>query len=126
LDRIGKKIPQTIINIALQEKDYLKYVDKLNLLLRKYNDALSGLKLVEKKLLEKQIKRLNSMMNKGKDNHNWFSLSIQQYIDACETEIDSFKDIKSKVLQNAQNVILFPLTLKRLRRMFSRLRTQCS
>jgi hypothetical protein len=30
LDRIGKKIPQTIINIALQDKDYMRYVDKLN------------------------------------------------------------------------------------------------
>jgi len=30
LDRIGKNIPQTIINIALQDKDYMKHVDKLN------------------------------------------------------------------------------------------------
>ena len=76
LDRIGKKIPQTIINIALQEKEYLRSVDKLNQLIREYNKALSGLKPVEKKLLEKQISRLNTMMNKGKENHNWFSLSI--------------------------------------------------
>jgi len=53
LERIGKNIPQTIINIALQEKDYMKYVDKLNQLLRGYNLALSHLKPVEKKLLEK-------------------------------------------------------------------------
>jgi dynein heavy chain len=37
LDRIGKDIPPTIINIALQEKDYMKYIDKLNQLLRNYN-----------------------------------------------------------------------------------------
>jgi dynein heavy chain len=30
LDRIGREIPQTIINIALQEKEYSYYVDKLN------------------------------------------------------------------------------------------------
>lgn len=30
LDRIGKVIPQTITNIALQEKDYMRHVDKLN------------------------------------------------------------------------------------------------
>jgi dynein heavy chain len=53
LDRIGKHIPQTIINIALQEKDYMRYVDKLNKLLRSYNSALSNLKEVEKKLLLK-------------------------------------------------------------------------
>jgi hypothetical protein len=36
LDRIGKDIPATIVNIALQEKDYMKYIDKLNGLLRHY------------------------------------------------------------------------------------------
>jgi len=30
LDRIGKEIPNTIINIALQEKDYMRHIDKLN------------------------------------------------------------------------------------------------
>jgi hypothetical protein len=29
LDRIGKPIPDTIINIALQEKDYARHIDKL-------------------------------------------------------------------------------------------------
>jgi dynein heavy chain len=55
LDRIGKDIPQTIINIALQEKDYFQHVDKLGQLLREYNSALGDLKPVERKLLEKQI-----------------------------------------------------------------------
>jgi dynein heavy chain len=40
LDRIGKEIPNTIINIALQEKDYMRAIDKLNQLLRGYNSAL--------------------------------------------------------------------------------------
>jgi len=30
LDRIGREIPPTIINIALQEKEYAYYVDRLN------------------------------------------------------------------------------------------------
>jgi dynein heavy chain len=40
LDRIGKEIPNTIINIALQEKDYMRNIDRLNQLLRSYNDAM--------------------------------------------------------------------------------------
>jgi dynein heavy chain len=55
LDRIGKAIPQTIINIALQEKDYMQHVDKLNKLLRGYNSAMSNLKPVEKKLMHTDI-----------------------------------------------------------------------
>lgn len=83
LDRIGKEIPQTIINIALQEKDYMRHVDKLNQLLRGYNQALSNLKPVEKRLLDKQITKLDRWMDKGAENHNWFSLSISEYIRDC-------------------------------------------
>ena len=105
LDRIGmSNIPQTIINIALQEKEYIKYVDKLNQLLREYNNAIGNLKVVEKKLLEKQIKKLNRWMDKGAENHNWFSLSIAEYIRDCRTAIDHFKETKSRVLQQAQNI----------------------
>jgi len=52
LDRIGKEIPNTIINIALQDKDYMKNIDKLKQLLRSYNQAMLKMRPVEKKLLE--------------------------------------------------------------------------
>lgn len=104
LDRIGKEIPQTIINIALQEKDYMRHVDKLNQLLRGYNQALSNLKPVEKRLLDKQITKLDRWMDKGAENHNWFSLSISEYIRDCQKAIDEFKETKSRVLQHAQNI----------------------
>lgn len=65
LDRIGKNIPQTIINIALQEKDYMRHVDKLNQLLRSYNIAVSNLKPVERRLMQTDISKLNRHMEKG-------------------------------------------------------------
>ena len=83
LDRIGKEIPHTIINIALQDKDYARHINKLNQLLRSYNSALTELRPVEKKLLTKQINKLDRLMNKGLENHNWFSLSISEYIKEC-------------------------------------------
>ena len=58
LDRIGKEIPHTIVNIALQEKDYMQHIDGLNKLLRSYNSALGDLRAVEKKLLFKDINKL--------------------------------------------------------------------
>lgn len=82
----------------------MKYVDKLNQLLRGYNLALSHLKPVEKKLLEKQIEKLNKWMDKGANNHNWFSLSINEYIKECQQAIDSFIEIKNRVIQKAQNI----------------------
>lgn len=104
LDRIGKEIPHTIVNIALQEKDYMMHIDSLNKLLRSYNSALGDLRNVEKKLLFKDIKKLNQKMDKGLENHNWFSLSITEYIEECNKEIEQFKDTKSRVLQQAGNI----------------------
>ena len=98
LDRIGKDIPNTIVNIALQEKEYMMHIDGLNKLLRSYNSALGDLRAVEKKLLFKDITKLNVKMNKGLENHNWFSLSISEYIEECNKEIEQFKDTKSRVL----------------------------
>jgi dynein heavy chain len=83
LDRIGREIPNTIINIALQEKDYMRHIDKLHQLLRGYDSALQDLKPVERSLLDKNIIGLNELMNKGTLNHNWFSLSIPEFIREC-------------------------------------------
>lgn len=104
LDRIGKEIPHTIVNIALQEKDYMMHIDGLNKLLRSYNSALGDLRSVEKKLLYKDIRKLDVKMDKGLENHNWFSLSISEYIEECNKEIEQFKDTKSRVLQQAGNI----------------------
>ena len=88
LDRIGKNIPDTIINIALQEKDYARHIDKLNQLLRSYDSVLIDLKPIEQSLLTNQIGTLNGIMRKGVENHNWFSLSIPEYINECNRAIE--------------------------------------
>lgn len=82
----------------------MRYVDKLNQLLRNYNSALNGLKEVEKKLLYKKIQKLNKQMDKGVHNHNWFSLSINEYIKECNNAIEKFIDVKTRVIIKAQNI----------------------
>jgi hypothetical protein len=104
LDRIGKMIPPTITNIALQETDYMKHIDKLQQLLRSYDGALSGLKPVERKLMQGEIKSLNRFMEKGVNTHNWFSLSIDQYILECKDAIDAFNETKTIVVDYAKHI----------------------
>lgn len=82
----------------------MRHVDRLKQLLRSYKSALSNLKPVEKKLMHTEIHKLNRHMEKGVKNHNWFSLSIDEYIKECQTAIDTFKETKSIVLQHAQNI----------------------
>lgn len=49
---MGYHILKTIINISLQEKEYYRYIDKLHIMLREYNEAVHTLSEIEKKLLE--------------------------------------------------------------------------
>lgn len=43
-------------------------------------------------------------MDKGVNNHNWFSLSIDEYIKECRTAIDTFKETKSNVMSHSKNI----------------------
>ena len=52
LEKIGYKISKTIINISLQEKEYYRYIDRLNMMLREYNESVNTLNEIEMKLLE--------------------------------------------------------------------------
>jgi len=61
----------------------MQYIDKLHRLLRGYDAALSNLNAVERSLLGRNIDSLNELMKKGCENHNWFSLSIDEFIREC-------------------------------------------
>lgn len=39
LEKMGYSISKTIINISLQEKEYYKYIDRLHIMLREYNEV---------------------------------------------------------------------------------------
>jgi dynein heavy chain len=82
----------------------MRHVDKLMQLLRQYNGALDGLKPVECKLLKNEILKLNRFMDKGAENHNWFSLSIDQYIQECKGAIDTFNEKKHTVVDYANYI----------------------
>lgn len=65
LEKMGYPISKTIVNISLQEKDFYRYVDRLNIMLREYNEAVNSLTPIQKKLLEDSIKSLNKALLPG-------------------------------------------------------------
>jgi hypothetical protein len=73
-------------------------------LLRAYDGALLGLKPVERKLMQGEIKKLSRNMEKGVNTHNWFSLSIDQYILECKDAIEGFQEKKSVVVEHAKHI----------------------
>ena len=104
LDRITPKVSKRILNIALQEKGYYKYVDKLNKMLREYYDTINSLKDVEQNLLNEDLKKLEQTLIPGTNSYNLNSLGIKHFIQSCTKEIKKFQDIKNKVEEKTRNI----------------------
>jgi dynein heavy chain len=101
LEKMNHKISKTIINIAFQEKEYYRYVDKLKIMLKEYDESVHTLTPIERKLLEGPINELDSALQKGYDSKNLSSLGINEFILDCRSAITLFKDKKKKVNKNA-------------------------
>lgn len=80
---MGYPISKTIINISLQEKEYYKYIDRLHVMLREYNDQVHSLSEIERKLLETSISKLNKALEPGHESLNLSSLGIPDFIYDC-------------------------------------------
>jgi len=98
LDRLGKEPPKTILNVASQENEYIKYIEKLKQMIRDYKDVAGDLKPVEKNLLQKQISLLDKKIEPGINSLNWNSLGITKYIQNCTVALSEFKDKKKTVM----------------------------
>jgi dynein heavy chain len=80
---MGYPISKTIINISLYEKEYYKYIDRLHVMLREYNDQVHSLSEIERKLLETSISKLNKALEPGHESLNLSSLGIPDFIYDC-------------------------------------------
>jgi dynein heavy chain len=97
-------LSNTVLNVALQERKYRKYVGELSSMLKEYNDAVGTLKPVERKLLRAQIEILNSELEPGCTSYNWHSLSIKTFIEKCRIAIKSFNSVKNQVQKHADSI----------------------
>jgi dynein heavy chain len=97
LDHMGFTIPETALNVTLQEEKYHDYVQLLNSVLRKYDTLLAQLKPVEKTLLNVKLHELEVVLKAGFYPLNWNSLHIPTFIEKCNTSILHFTSILSNV-----------------------------
>lgn len=104
LDRMVPKVSKRILNIALQETEYYRYVDKLNKMLREYYSTINSLKDVEKDLLKNQLYSLKEKLTPGTESYNLNSLGINDFILTCTNEIKRFQDKKNKVEEKTRNI----------------------
>jgi hypothetical protein len=73
-------------------------------MLREYNDAVTNLSEIEKKLFENKIKELNYKLEQQLESCNLCSLGINTFIQNYTNEINTFKDLKRNVSKSAQMI----------------------
>ena len=95
LEKMGYKIPKTIINISLQEREYYQYADRLNLMLEDYNATVNSLNDIDRLLLTDNIKKMNKALEPGYDSLNLSSLGIPDFIDNCNRVFYLFRQSTS-------------------------------
>ena len=104
LDRMVPNVPKKILNIALQEEEYYRTIDKIEKMLREYNTTINGLKDVEKNLLSINLKTLKEKLEPGVSSYYLNSLGINDFIENCKSEIKQFNDKRNKVEEKTRNI----------------------
>jgi dynein heavy chain len=101
LDRMGFAVPETALNVTLQEAKYHGYVESLHAMLAAYNEVLGSLSPVELELLASCMGQMRAALDKGFTLLNWNSLSIPEFTDSCMKSIARFNAVVKTVAKNA-------------------------
>ncbi|KAI9009714.1 dynein heavy chain and region D6 of dynein motor-domain-containing protein [Gaertneriomyces semiglobifer] len=104
LDKMGLAVPESALNVALQEEKYYTYVENLNTMLNSYNAVINVLDSAERKLLHAHIAELKRVMKPGFTRLNWNSLGIPEFIQRCNAEINKFSSMVNQIRKNSSNI----------------------
>jgi dynein heavy chain len=97
LDRMGFEVPESALNVTLQESKYHQFVDQLNMMLRDHDDLHAKLTPVEQELLATQLRDVKDVLKTGFTPLNWNSQRIGHFIEACNNALNKFQNIVSQV-----------------------------
>lgn len=104
LDKLGFQIPESALNVTLQESKYQEIVKSLDSKLRDYDAILMSLTPITKQLLKSHIDDLNTAIKAGFYPLNWTSQRIPAYIEDLNLALVRFSSVVSQVLKNASMI----------------------
>nr|AML30863.1 axonemal inner arm dynein heavy chain 7 [Marsilea vestita] len=104
LDAMGFQLPETALNVALQEEKFTSYIESIDRMLQQYQKATGVLTAVESKLLAYHIKRLQQVLDPGFSHLNWNSLGIPDFVAFCIKAINEFKSLVNQVQNNSSSI----------------------
>lgn len=104
LDRMGYKVPEAALNVALQEEKYHGYVQSLQEMLGNYHAILHSLHPVERRLVASRLRELQAELRQGFDPCNWCSLHIPTLIERCTKAINEFQSVIGQIHKSSSMI----------------------
>jgi dynein heavy chain len=104
LDRMGFTIPDTALNVTLQESKYHKCVEGLRAVVKQYKAVAESLTPIERELMKQKKEDLDVALRPGFTRLNWNSLAIMGFVDEAERKIDNFNSLVDQVQKKSSNV----------------------
>ena len=101
LDRMGFSIPETALNVTLQEEKDYSCVEAIGAMLKHWHDVIDQLNDIEKSLLSVRITELESVLDPGFSRLNWNSLGVQDFVASAEKSINEFSSLVNQVQKNS-------------------------
>ncbi|NXQ21683.1 DYH10 protein, partial [Peucedramus taeniatus] len=117
MEQLGLPVPEMARYVALQEDQYLRYTNKLKIMLDRYHKLMEMMNEAETKLLDHYVRELWKILKAGHKRLTWKSVGIGEFIVQCTQTIGRLEllvhqihhiseDISSK-LQSIESTNLF-------------------
>ncbi|XP_031362138.1 dynein axonemal heavy chain 10 [Lonchura striata] len=120
MEQLGLPIPEMARYVALQEDKYLRYTNKLKVMLDRYHKLMEMMNEAETKLLDHYVQELWSILKAGHKRLTWKSVGIGEFVVQCTQTIGRLEllvhqihhiseDISSKLRSiESTNLFKFP------------------
>ncbi|NWT67000.1 DYH10 protein, partial [Prunella himalayana] len=119
MEQLGLPVPEMARYVALQEDKYLRYTNKLKVMLNRYHKLMDMMNEAEIKLLDHYVQELWRILKAGYKRLTWKSVGIGEFIVQCTQTIGRLEllvhqihhiseDLSSK-LQSIESANLFKL-----------------
>ncbi|NXF22299.1 DYH10 protein, partial [Rhodinocichla rosea] len=104
MEQLGLPVPEMARYVALQEDKYLRYTNKLKVMLSRYHKLMEMMNEAEIKLLDHHVKELWRILKAGHKRLTWKSVGIGEFIVQCTQTIGRLELLVHQVHQISEDI----------------------
>ncbi|NXQ69921.1 DYH10 protein, partial [Quiscalus mexicanus] len=104
MEQLGLPVPEMARYVALQEDKYLRYTNKLKVMLSRYHKLMEMMNEAEIKLLDHHVKELWRILKAGHKRLTWKSVGIGEFIVQCTQTIGRLELLVHQIHQISEDI----------------------